>query len=353
MQERWTSRVERRRFYLTGVALALFLSWGASPCAQEMRDNEGFLVGVLLKSWTLKERAVADIQMSNQKIQANDRMIEEAEKRMSNALETFNDQAVFAAREPLMKARADGRKIKQTRARLDLTRTRAESRFAAVRNLLVSGQGEGSDSLICGLVSLKSGKVRIIRKDGNKVELDRRRPGFLGPGDEIMTMGRSNAEVQVLDGRAAVQLDEHSRLKLEEEGRQEQVLQLLQGEVYCAIDKVDDFAAMLQASAGQFEADQDLKEVMARNNDRIMKWTNMKFTMHTLSACCSATGTRFSIGLTNSGGTEVAIYEGTGEVGDAKCTKQVPVQQGFKVIVTKDGISEPQKVADIEQWWEK
>jgi ferric-dicitrate binding protein FerR (iron transport regulator) len=55
----------------------------------------------------------------------------------------------------------------------------------------------------------------------------------------------------------------------------------------------------------------------------------------------------------SSGGTEIAIFEGAVDVGDAECAKQVLVEQGFKVIVTKDGISEPQKVADIDKWWEK
>ena len=318
-----------------------------------MRDNEGFLVGVLLKTWTLRERTEADIQMSDRELQTNDRMIQETENRMAIAVETYNSQAIYAAREPLLKARAARKRIKQARARLDLARTRAEASYAAVRNLLVSGQGKGPNSIICGLVSLHSGKVKISRKDGKKVALDGSRPRFLEPGDEVMTMGASSAEVQVLDGRAAVQLNEHSRLKLEEDGPQEQVLRLVQGKIYSAVDKVDDFTDMLQDNAGHFEAEQDLKEAIARTRERIKEWTNRKFTMRTPSACCSFRGTKFIIGLMSSGGTEIAIFEGAVDVGDAECAKQVLVEQGFKVIVTKDGISEPQKVADIDKWWEK
>ena len=341
------------RFYLTGVALVLFLSGGTPPGAQEIHDNESFLVGALLKTWTLRERIIADIQKSDRELQTSETIFQEAENRMAIAVETYNDQAIFAAREPLRQARADLKKLKQARARLDLAMTRAEASYAAVRNLLVSAQGKGPNSLICGLVSLLSGKVEIFKKDGKKVTLGGSRPRFLEPGDEVMTTGASSAEVQVLDGRAAVRLGEHSRLKLEEDGPQEQALRLVQGKVYSAVDKVDDFADTLQDNAGNFEADQKLKEAIARTGEPIKGRTDKKFTLHTPNACCSVRGTKFTVGLMNSDGTEIAIFEGAVDVGDAECARQVLVDQGFKVIVTKDGISEPQKIADIDKWWEK
>jgi hypothetical protein len=318
-----------------------------------MRDNEGFLVGVLLKTWTLREQAVADIQMSDRELQTSETMLQEAENRMAIAVETYNRQAAWDAREPLEKARADRKKIKQTRARLDLARTRTEASYTAVRNLLVSGQGKGSNSLICGMVSLQSGKVEIFKKDGKKLALDGSHPRFLEPGDEMMTRGASSAEVQVLDGRAAVRLGEHSRLKLEEDGPQEQVLRLVQGKIYSAVDNVDDFAKMLQDNAGNIEADQKLKEAIARTEEPIKGWKDRMFTLRTLNACCSVRGTKFTVGLMSSDGTEVAIFEGAVDVADANCANGVLVGQGFKVIVTKDGLSEPRKFTDIDKWWEK
>jgi hypothetical protein len=353
LPKRRTGRMASRRFYFAGVALAFFLSWGASPGAQEMGDNEGFLVGLLLKNWALRERAVADIQKNDRELQANDRMIKEAENRMAIAVETYNDQAIFAARDPLQKARADRKKLKQTRARLDLARTRADASYVAVRNLLVSGQGLGSNSLIRGMVCLHSGKAKIFRRDGKEVALDGSNRRFLEPGDELMTTGAGSAEVQVFGGRAVVLLGEHSRLRLEEDGPKEQVLGLVQGKVYCTVDTVDDFAEMLRESALHFEADQDLKEATARIREQIKGWTDKKFTVCTGSACCSVRGTKFTIGLLSGGGTEITILEGAVDVGDSERANQVPIEQGFKVIVTKDGISEPQKVAEIDKWWEK
>jgi hypothetical protein len=342
-----------RRFYLAGVALALFFSGSASPGSQEMRDNESCLVGLLLKAWTLRERAVADIQVCDRKVQANERIFQEAEERMAIAVETYNDQAIFAAREPLMKARAARKEIKQTRARLELARTRAEASYAAVRDLLVSGQDSGSNSLIRGMVSLQSGKVRVFRKDGNEVALDSKRPGFIRLGDEMMTMDASSAEVYVLDGRADILLGEHSRLKLEEDGPREQVLRLIQGKIYCALDEVDEFADLFRDSAKHFEADQKLKEAIAGTEERIKEWTDKKFTVRTASACCSVRGKKFTVRILGSDRTEIAVFEGAVDVGDAKCAKQASVEQGFKIIVTKDGVSGPQGVTDIDKWWEK
>jgi hypothetical protein len=342
-----------KRFYLAGVAFALFFSGGASPGFQEIQVNEGLLAGLLVKTWTLRERALADIQTSDRELQTSEARFQEAEKRMTNAVETYNDQAIHAAREPLRKARADLKKLKQTRARLDLAMTWAEASYAAVRKLLVSGQGQGSHSLIRGLVSFRSGQVKVFRKNGEEVAFDSTHPRFLEPGDGLVTMGASSAEVLVFDGRASVLLGEHSRLKLEEDGPQEEVLQLIQGKIYCAIDKVDEFADLLQDSARNFESDQKLTEAVARTGERIKGWTDKKFTVRTPSACCSVRSTEFTIGPTSGGGTEIAILEGAVDVGDAECAKQVPVEQGFRVIVTKDGISEPQKIADIDKWWEK
>jgi len=58
-------------------------------------------------------------------------------------------------------------------------------------------------------------------------------------------------------------------------------------------------------------------------------------------------GTRFSVELKNEETTEIAVFEGSVEAGDSKGEKRVLVEEGFKVIVTKDGISGPQKIGDF------
>lgn len=347
------NRVASRRFYLAGILLPFFLSGGASPGFQGIRDNEELLVGLLVKTWTIREQALADIQTSDRELQTGEARFQEAEKRMSNAVETYNDQAIHAAREPLRRARADLKKLKQTRARLDLAMTWAEASNAAVRSLLVSGQGEGSNPLVRGLISFRSGPVKAFKKNGEEVAFDSRHLRFLEPGDEIAAMDEGSAIVLVLDGRAAVWLGEKSRLRIEEGGPQGQTLRLLQGRVYCAVDPWNEFVDMVQDSAGRFEADQDLREAVARTQERIKDWTDKKFTLLTPGACCSVNAAKFTVALISGAGTETNVIEGTVDVGDAQCAKQVPTEPGFRVIVTKEGTSAPQKTGDIDRWWER
>jgi hypothetical protein len=338
---------------IVGMALVLCFSGGASPGAQAAGDNEGFLVGVLLKTWALKKQLAADIETSDRELQTTERIFQEAEKRMTNATETHNSQAIFAARAPLDKARADFKKAKQARTRLDQANARAEAAYAAVKSMLVPGQEKGSDSSFCGLLSLHSGKAKLFRKNGDQVILDAGRPRFLETGDEIITTGGVRAEAQVLDGRAILVVDENSRLKLEEDGPEEQVLRLVQGKIYIAVDKPEDFAALLRGSGAYFEADPELKEAVAGNQERVLGLTNKTFMLRTPSACCSAKGAKFTIELDKGGRTEIAVLEAGLEAGDAECARQVKVEEGFRISLTKGGISEPRKASEVDRWWEK
>jgi hypothetical protein len=47
------------------------------------------------------------------------------------------------------------------------------------------------------------------------------------------------------------------------------------------------------------------------------------------------------------------MFEGTGEVSDLTGEKHVLVEENSMAVVTKDGISEPQKIGRIDKWWEK
>jgi hypothetical protein len=324
-----------------------------SPRAQDTYDNEGVLVGVLLNALAIRDQITAGIQMSDREIETSERIFQEAERRMTIAQETRNRQAIYEARAPLDKARSDRKKLKQARDRLGLAKTRAEKMSAAVRDLLVSGQGQRSDYPMAGLILLHSGKAKLLRKNGDQVTLDVTSPGFLGPGDEIMTPGGSRADLLVLDGRAAVLVDEHTRFQLEEVSPQGQVLRIDQGKAYCAVDKPDDFAAMLQGSGGYVEADPDLKEAVARNLDQVKRLLDKKFTLRTASACCSVNGAKFTVELRKSGETEITALEGEVDAADAECSNAALVGEGLKVRVTKEGISEPQTAADVDKWWEK
>jgi hypothetical protein len=353
LSKRRTDRTGLRVLSIVGMALALAFSGGASPGVQEAEDHQGFLVGALIKTWALKKQIAADVETSNRELQTCEKVFQEAEKRMTNASETNNSQAAWEARRPLDKARSDLKKAKQARTRLDQAKASTDAAYDAVRSMLVAGQAQESNPLICCLVCLHSGKAKLIRKNGDEVALDSGRPRFLEPGDEILTMGGGRAEAQVLDGRASVLLDGNARFKLEEDGPEKQILRLSQGKFYIVVDKPEDFAALLQGSEGYFETDPELKEAVSRNQDRIRELTNKTFILRTPSACCAVRGAKFTIELGKNGGTEIAVLEATLEAGDAECSNPVPVEAGFKVGVSKGSVTGPQKAADVDRWWEK
>jgi hypothetical protein len=293
------------------------------------------------------------MRINERELRTSEQIFLEAENRMTIAQETRNRQAAWDARAPLDKARSDLKKVKQAGARLELARKRAEASFAAARSFLVSGEGGQSRSQAWGLASLRDGKAEILRQGGEKIALEGSRPRLLEPGDELMTMGAGGAEVLVLNGRCVVALGERSRLKLEEDGKQGQILRLLQGKLYAAVDTADDFADLLQGGGGQVEADPKLEEAVSRTRERARELADKKFLARGPSACFAARGGKFTVELTQSGGTEISVFEAAVEAGDAECAQQVTVEEGFKVIVTKDGISEPEKAPDLDRWWEK
>jgi len=353
MQQLGKGRATSKRLYLAVAAMAFFLSGGSLRCAQDTGNNESFLVALLLKTSAIKELAVADLERYDRELEMSEKKFQEAEKRMTNAQETHNDQAIYAAREPLLKARAERNRLRQTRERLDMAIKRADASTAALRDLLISGQSRGGNSLMCGSLSLRSGKATVLKKDGTKAPLKSGRPGFLEPGDEVMTEGESSAEILTFDGRAVVQLGERTQLRLEEDGPQEQVLRLVQGRLYCAVDEAAAFAGILQEQTGKFEADQGLKEAVARSAVRPEGWADNRFTVRTPNACCSVKGTNFTVELIGSGATGISVFSGAVEVGDPDCRKKVRVQQGTRVTMIKTGISEPRELTDADKWWEK
>jgi hypothetical protein len=349
-------RVERKTAgcSLTGLAAFLFFLFGSPlPGEDLLSDSESFLAALLLKTSAMTEELEMDIQVNDRDLEMSEKAFEEAEKRMTNATETQNDQAIHAAREPLLRARSERKRLREKKERLELSKKMAEAAHMAARDMLVSGKAREADPLICGLLSLRSGKGAQVKKDGTKVAFQPGRPGFLEPGDEIVTEGKSAAEIVAFDGRAVVQLDERSRLRLEDNGPQGQVLRLLQGRLYCTVDEADVFAGLLQEQAKKVEADPALRQAVAGSGEKFQDGKNKTFMMRTLSACCSTKGADFSAAIVKNGGTEISVLEGGADAGDAECAQRLWVEHGFRVSIKKDGPSRPEKLGDVDKWWEK
>jgi hypothetical protein len=347
-----------RRSCLVGLALMILFPGGWASAAQEASQNDGFLLGALFRTRDLIDRTAADLQKIEGEIQENDRVIKKAEEIIVLAGQRNNKQAESVARDAQLKAREARKKNEDTKARLELVRKRAAASYGALKNRLAASRGGGANSPIKGMVSSYSGRVQVSKKNGERFELRDDDPGLLEPGDAILTYGASSAEIQTLDGRGAVQLGEYSELRLQEDTPEKQVLELMRGKIYSAVDKMDDFANMLQEKTEQFGSDfLTVANVSEKEYEAVIKSlrarAQKKFEVRTPSWAMAVRGTRFSVELKNDETTEISVFEGSVEAGDLKGEKRILVEEGFKVIMTKDEISEPQKITDIEKWWDK
>ena len=346
-----------KRSCLVGLALMILFPGGWTSAAQEASQNDGFLLGALFRTRDLIDRTSADLQKIDREIQENDRVIKKAEEIIVLAGQRNNKQAESVARDAQLKAREARKKNEDTKARLELVRKRAAASYGALKNRLAASLGGGANPPVKGMVSSYSGRVQVSKKNGERFELRADDPGLLEAGDAILTYGSSSAEIQTLDGRGVVQLGEYSELRLQEDTPEKQVLELVRGKIYSAVDKMDDFANMLQEKAKQFGSDfQTVANFSEKEFEAVIKSLaryHKRFEVHTPTSVIANRGTRFSVELKNEETTEIAVFEGSVEASDPKGEKQVLVEEGFKVIVTKDGILGPQKIADIEKWWDK
>jgi len=340
---------------LAGLALAILLSVGWAPAAQEADQNDSFLLGACFRAQTLVDKAIADLQKVDRDIADDDRMIQKLEDIIAQARQKDNKQAESTARELLLKARSARRKNEETRAALELRRARAVASLGVIKNRMSSEAG--SKPRVGGFVSDFSGRVQVNKKNGETFGLTSADIGLLETGDSLLTYGASSVEFQALDGRGTVKLGEYSELKLEEDSPERQVVELARGRLYSAVDKADDFAAMLESKMGQYRDDlialpgmgQERLEALQK---RLKAWANRKFQVSRGGSCGAVRGTKFSVEVKGDE-TEFAVYEGAVEVGDLKGERTVLVEAGFKVVATKDAVSEPVKIASVDNWWEK
>jgi hypothetical protein len=331
------------------------LSGRPSPTGQQPRPSEGFLVLALLKAQVRMDRAEADIEAVNVDLDGTDLIIQDAERRMAIALETHNSQAKLVPQEDLRNARAARNRLKKIRSGLEEARARAKDTFAFARGTLLSGQRPGPDPRIPGMVSWYAGNPVILKKDGRRIALKRGRPAFLESGDEVLTGGADRAEVWVLDGRSTVQLGVRSRLSLEEDNPQEQIWRILQGKAFSALDSPEGLEGTLETPLKKPGDDLDaiLKRYRGLDRAEIMRLFGRGLTMRIPAAVCTIRGDRFGVEVKNEGVTEIAVFEGTVEVSGLQGDKRVLIGEGSIAVVTKDGVSEPKSIGDIDKWWEK
>ena len=344
------------------LLLIILLFTGVAYAYDEPQYNSNFLLSVLFKAQELRDKATMEIRKIDMEIKKNEEAIQKSEKIISLAQQKGNTKAEMVARDALMKATEAKRKNEETKAGWELNKMRADRSYAAIQNMF--SQNLGSSKQIKGFMSNYTGNVYIIKANGEKASPDN---GFLDPGDKVWT-GDGTAEMQMLDGRATAKLGPYSEFVMKKDTPQEQVVELLKGKVYMAVDKIDEYAKKMNEKIDQYK--EDLQTIKQLNKEDIAdlkkEIRKRQFLLehrechlgpdekiYCITAVCAVRGTKFTSEIKDNNTYEVIVLEGIVDVTIPEKDKTLSVDTGNKAIIGVDGDVKVEKIDQIEKWWEE
>jgi len=344
------------------LLLIILLFTGVAYAYDEPQYNSNFLLSVLFKAQELRDKATMEIRKIDMEIKKNEEAIQKSEKIISLAQQKGNTKAEMVAKDALMKAQEAKRKNEETKKQWELNKMRADRSYAAIQNMF--SQNLGSSKQIKGFMSNYTGNVYIIKANGEKASPDN---GFLDPGDKVWT-GNGSAEIQMLDGRGSATLGPYSEFVMKKDTPQEQVVELLKGKVYMAVDKIDEYAKKMNEKIDQYKEDlqtikqlnkEDIKDIenYLRNENRILRniirHVEEKVNKTPITVVVGVRGTKFTSEIKDNNTYEVTVLEGIVDVTILEKDKTLSVEAGNKAIIGVDGDVKVEKIDQIEKWWEE
>jgi|Deesub1362A_J573_1020465.scaffolds.fasta_scaffold00073_44 hypothetical protein len=366
------------RKFITSFTFCIICLFCFSNSQAQTADIErgAWLLGVIFKLERMRDNAVADVQRYESEIQKCDSTIRKSENFIRLAQQKGNAEVEMIARDALAKANEARMKNEGLKRAAELRKKRAEIAIANVRNLLAKQLSVKSE--IKSVVTGYSGDVYIFsRKRNETTPLGENSAGYLEPGDEIWTLGKSSAEMQFLDGRGTLRLGEYSRFRMEEDDHGVQTINMLKGKIYVAVDKLDEYRKMVAEKLKAYKEDvstvkdeiiRKIVDEYEKKKDRIEKVRSGRYyttgllgplgsapLIRTPTAVFGVRGTKFLVFEDETVGTELIVLEGTVEVKAINGQKAFPVDTGNKIRVTNDGvISKPEHVdlSKLQRWWE-
>jgi tellurite resistance-related uncharacterized protein len=316
----------------------------------EPQYSNNFLLSLYFKAVELRDRAIMEIRKIDMEIAKNNETIQKSEKIISLAQQKGNTKAEMIARDALIKAQEAKRKNEEIRKEWELQKIRADRSYATIQNML--SQKNDSKQQIKGFVASYTGNVYIIKANGERVTPEN---GFLEPGDKVWT-GDGTAEMQMLDGRATAKIGPYSEFEMKKDTPEEQVVELIKGKVYIAVDKIDEYAKKMKEKIEQYKGDlKTIKDIKEEDIEYLLEHSkfNKKFVHKCPTAVLGIRGTKYTVDVRDGNTTEINVLEGSVEVSNVKGNKKIIVEEGYGAIATRNGISDPQKIGQIERWWER
>ncbi|MBW2631751.1 MAG: FecR domain-containing protein [Deltaproteobacteria bacterium] len=370
----------RKSISIVTTMVVMFLVCTGSAHAQ-MTDIQGKtrLLGMIFKLENLEERAATDIQRYESRIKKCGDTIRKCQNIINLAQEKGHTQAEKVAGDALAKAMNAKRINTDLKNAAELRKKRAAIAIATVSELLktdVSARPE-----IKSLITDYSGDVYVwSEKQGKTIKLGEDSVLCLKPGEVILTKGNSRVEVQFLDGRGAVRIGEHSRLSIEENESGSQTINMIKGKIHIAVNKLDEHRKMFEEKLKSYKdlenpstvkdvLMQEIAEEYEEKKDRIEKVKSGKYDSYgflgplgsaplirTSGFSGAVRGTKFLVFEDEKRGSELIVLEGVVDVKAIKGEKIFPVDAGYRIQASKDGvISKPEMIdpTKTETWWEK
>ena len=345
-----------RKFIITVFVLIVSLNPFSVSEAQMMGpERSHWLLGVIFKLETMRDKAIADIQKYEGEIQKCDDTINKSENIVRLAQQNGNAKAERIAREASIKAQEARTKNRDNKTSAEHNKQRAEGGLATVKNELSKALSQPQK--VISVITNYSGRVSIQKKSGDIIDVAKNQTGLLENGDDIVTYSNSSAELQFLDGRGSLRVAEFSRVKMEEDDAGTEVMKMIQGKVSIGVEKADTYQKMMEEKLKEYkEKGSNLPTEYETFIKGLKARIQSKFEVRTSSGAASVRGTEFLVYEDEKRGTELIVLEGSVEMKGNKGDKTIVVNAGYKGSITKDGIvSEPQKtdISKRETWWGK
>jgi hypothetical protein len=326
-------------------------------------QKSNWLLGVIFKLETMRDEAMSDIRKYEGDIQRCDNTIVKSDNIVKIAQQKGNTEAENIAREASIKAQEAKNKNIELKKSAELNKKRAEIAIAYVKNVF-------SDALshpqkIKSVMINYSGRVSIQKQNGEHFTFENNQIGLLEKGDEISTYENSSADLQFLDGRGSLKVGEYSRVKMEEDDADAQVMNMIQGKVNISVEKLENYQKMMEEKIKAYK--EDLKTVKDETKQKIVDeyesstkrakaYIVKKCEVRTPEVALADRETQFLVYEDEKKGTELIVLEGSVEMKGIKGDKTIMVNEGYKCTATKGGIlSDPEKIdsSNLERWWEK
>ena len=364
---------------LTILVSILFVCTGSAYAQRTDIQGKSRLLGMIFKLENLEERAATDIQLYESRIKKCGDTIRKCQNIIHLAQKKGHTQAEKVAGDALAKAMNAKRINTDLKHAAELRKKRTGIAKATVSNLLkteVSARPE-----IKSLITDYSGDVYVwSEKQGRTIKLGEDSVFCLKPGEVILTKDNSSVEMQFLDGRGAVRIGEHSKLSIEENESGSQTINMIKGKIHIAVNKLDEYRKMFEEKLKSYKElenpstvkdvlMQEIAEEYGQKKDRIEKVKSGKYDTYgvlgplgsaplirTPCVAIAIRGTKILVFEDEKTGTELIVLEGVVDVKATKGEESIPVDAGYRIWATKDGvISKPEKIdlKKIKRWWEK